>query len=483
MTRTRATNTMLRNLRPNAGALRALSLALIALSTSAHAKFEREPVLDAAELISPSLLSGPGWSVAPKARVVGYQARFVLRTDYGEIEAESVEMLALRIAELPAVEALHSTGASEVFARSIADAGSAKGKAVARIARDPIKTVAGIPAGVARYFGDRLRKLGARAQKLGDRIDRKLTEDGDPYDHAEGAMSAGRAPLGDERAWHDKPRRELTNLAKGELNYGRSRRAWARKLGIDPQTTNPLIRPRLDSLGWVAVAGDRSLDLGIGAIGGAAAGVLDYSGRIHAAVWQLDPIELRARNRARISRWCRDETLLRRFLQHKSFNARLQTGLVEVVRDLEPAAGCDALLETALMAASEQEARFVVNALRLIRHHLGESARGGEIRPLGATLAFHSPDGELLLPLAVDHLSWTAQMQGFFDGSVSAITPRTVLVTGAISLSAQRELTERGWSLVPHLPYPDAPPYAPSPSTPPLVAADPPDTVSTIGAN
>ena len=114
----------------------------------------------------------------------------------------------------------------------------------------------------------------------------------------------------------------------------------------------------------------------------------------------------------------------------------------------------------------EQEARFLVNALRLLQHHLGERARGGRLQPLGATLAFISREGELVLPLAVDHLSWTGQMQRFFDQASVAVTPRTVLVTGAISLPAQRALTQRGWSLVPHLPYPDAPPYAPSPATP-----------------
>ena len=57
-------------------------------------------------------------------------------------------------------------------------------------------------------------------------------------------------------------------------------------------------------------------------------------------------------------------------------------------------------------------------------------------------------------------------MQHFFDGEKVAIAPRTLLVTGAISPRAQRELTERGWSLVPHLPYPGAPPYSPSPAAP-----------------
>lgn len=439
---------------------------LLAPAASADV-FEREPVLDAASLVAPSLLSGPGYSVAPEVRVVGYQARFVLRTDYGEIEAESVEMLALRIAELPAVQALHATGATQVLLQGASDAFEARTTALGVVARRPLATLAGLPAGVARYFERRLRSIGARAQKLGDRAERSLAEDGNPYDSADAVMTAARPrTTAGTRAWHHRPRRELVNLAKGELDFSRARRRWAQRLGIDPQTTNPLLRPRLDALSWAAVGGDQAASLALAAAGGPAVELVGASSRIHDAVWQLDPFDLRARNRARISRWCGDEKLLRRFLQHKAFNAQLQTALAESIRAIEPAAGCDALLETALMAGTEQEARFLVNGLSLLRHHLGDRARGGELRPLGATLAFFTRDRELLLPLAVDHLSWTPQMQRFFDGDHVDITPRTVLVTGMISMPAQRALTARGWSLVPHLPYPGAPAYAPSPSMP-----------------
>jgi hypothetical protein len=442
---------------------RFLPLLLALLPCVAFADFEAEPELEAAALVAPALLSGPGWQVAPRARVVGYQARFVLRTDHGEIEAESVEMLALRIAELPAVEALHESTASRVFLDSAKVSLSRRGEALAQIARRPVRTVTALPSGVARYFGDRVRKLGERARKLGDRIGRRVYEDGDPYDGTNGPISASRTAPSRPRRWHDKPRRELVNLAKGELDYGRARRAWAQRLGIDPQTSNPLIVPRLDRLAWVATGGDQAGDWMLGAVDGLAAEAIAAGGRVHAAVWHLEPEALRARNRARISRWCRDEDLLRRFLQHKAFNAALQTALVESTRALAPKSGCDALLETALMAATEQEARFVVNSLRLVEHHLGHQARGGELQPIGASLAFVARDGELILPLAVDHLAWTAQMKSFFDRHPHRRERRTLLVTGAISMRAQRELTERGWSLVPHLPYPDAPPYAASP--------------------
>lgn len=452
--------------------MRRLALPLLLSSAlPAHADYEREPVLDAVELVEPALLHGPGYTVAPKAPVVGYQARFTLRTEHGQIEAGSVEMLGVRIAEMPALEAVYSQEASAVLAKAAARSVRGTGESLWQIVRHPVQTVKGIPRGVARYFGSRLKKYGERAQKLGDRARRALGEDGDPYDHAQGAMSAGRTATRRERTWHDKPRKELLNLAKGELNYGRARRAWARQLGVDPQTSNPLIAPRLDALAWVAVSGEQGAGFALGALGPAAADVMSTGGDVHGAVWALDPVDLRARNRARISPWCHDEVLMRRFLQHKALTGSLQTSFTESLRALAPRAGCEALLETALMAQDEQEGRFVVNALRLLRQHLGTQGAGGELLPLGATVVYRAPDGELVLPLAVDRLSWTGQMQEFFDGDHLRARGRTLLVTGSISLRAQRELTQRGWSLVPHLPYPGAPPYAASPARPPNLQA------------
>ena len=450
-------------------------MALVSVASASNERlntehFEAEPQLDAVDLVAAALLSGPGYTVEPKAQLLGYQARFHIRTAYGEIPAESVEMLAVRIAEMPAVEAIHATSVSRVLAQSAADTATDSGSALLRIARHPIRTVAGIPRGVATYFGRQLRRWQERAGKLGDKAWQRIGQDGNPYRNAEGPMTATRVGDAPSRAWHDKPRRELTSLAKGELNYGRARRAWAQTLGIDPGTSNPLIAPRLDALAWSAVGGGQIASLGMGQLGVTATRTLSEASRIDDAVWELDPVDLRARNRARISPWCTDETLLRRFLRHGPFGGALQTALVEQVRALAPSRGCDALLETALMASTEQEARFVVNAIALLRQHLGEGARGGELVPIGATLAFRALDGELLLPLPVDRVSWTDEMQDFFDRKAWRGAHRSVLVTGAISPRAQRELTERGFSLVPHLPYPGAPDYAPSPADPTRLA-------------
>src|SRR5690606_21251425 len=145
---------------------------------------------------------------------------------------------------------------------------------------------------------------------------------------------------------------------------------------------------------------------------------------------------------------CQDARQRRRFLRHRPFTPALQTRLVELLRELSPAQGCEALLDVALMSGSEVEARFLINTLRLTHAWLGTAAKGIRLVPIGATLELHAASGECLLPLPVDHLSWTQEVRDFFDATPPPCAQGSVLTSGSVSLLAQRELTRRGYSLI-----------------------------------
>src|SRR5689334_8874076 len=125
---------------------------------------EDEPVVDAASLVQPALLSGPGFALDSHVELRGYMAHFTLDTPVGPLNADSVEILAEREAELPALDALEKATHSQAFARAASDKFIATGKAFGKIVMHPIDTMVGIPAGVARYFGNRLKKIGTQAQ-------------------------------------------------------------------------------------------------------------------------------------------------------------------------------------------------------------------------------------------------------------------------------------------------------------------------------
>jgi hypothetical protein len=433
----------------------------LALALCTGARAEREPVLDAAELVDASLLEGPGWRVEPRVQVRGYQARFLVHTDWGELEADSVDLLAVRVAEMPALEALHRTGVTQVLMESAADRFGEPVGAVTAIASEPLRAGKGLPTGVARYFGERWERLRNGTRRVADRSHRLVMQDGSPYDNPSGPLGeAGADDPGPKRGFWQRRGRELGRLAQQEIGFTAARRSLAERLALDPHTSNPLILPRLDGLAWVETSGRLATGEALGLLGGPAGEVLARAIQVNRLVLEAPPEQLRARNHAILENYCLDERLLRGFLADGAYSSTLQVEFTDLYLQLAPAGGCEALLETALMAGDEAQARFVVNGLRLMLHALGEESRGGTFVPQGALLAYETTGGEFVLPLAVDWLSWTPQIRRWFDMPTVGDRPsRTLLVSGAISPKAESELTERGWSIVQRLPYPGAPPY------------------------
>ncbi len=428
---------------------------------------EDEPVVDAATLVQPALLSGPGFSVDPHVELRGYMAHFTLDTPFGPVTADSVEILAEREAELPALEALDKVTRSEVFLRAAGNKLAATGKALGQIVMHPVDTVLGIPTGVARYFGAYLHKYGTQAQALSDRTARTLGNRGNPYPADKGPMTDAR----DDDPGHDaKPKKhwytrigsEAEREIKRQLAYNTVKRELAHRLGIDPYTTNPYVQERLSSLAWVGSGGNFSAGAALGTIGGVGATALANGTLINDVVWKLSTEDLRARNDKRLLAYCRNHLLIRQFLRRGAFSPTLQTSLIDVLDQLRPADGGDALLALGMTANSELEARFLVNALHLIGAHLGARAKDGALQPIGAGLAYVTTDGELLLPLPVDRLSWTHEVRDFLDRPEFRRAKKTVLIGGNASFGARRALTFRGWNIIVRAPWPGAPPYAKS---------------------
>ena len=158
---------------PMPSRLRRSALAAILLGCAALVRaddVEEEPVVDAVSLVQPALLSGPDFSVAPHVELRGYMAHFMLDTKVGPLDADSVEILAEREAELPAIDAIEKVTRTDAFVKAAGAKFVATGASLGRIVMHPIDTVLGIPAGVARYFGNKLRKIRKQAQTASDRV-------------------------------------------------------------------------------------------------------------------------------------------------------------------------------------------------------------------------------------------------------------------------------------------------------------------------
>lgn len=427
---------------------------------------EEEPVIDAASLVEPALLSGPGFSVDPHVELRGYMAHFKIDTRFGSFDAPSVEILAEREAELPALEQLDAATHSDAFVRAAGNRFEQTGKSLAKIVMHPVDTVAGIPSGVARFLRDKLVKFGNQAQSLSDRAARKLGSSGNPYPSDDGPMTDARAgdaedaPPRKRKNWFTRVTSEGERFVKREIKYNAVKRDIAKRLGIDPYSSNPYVQERLSSLAWVGTAGSFSAGSALGAVGGVGAEVLSKGGRVDEIVWRLSPDDLRARNETRLLGHCRDNLLVRQFLRRGAFSPTLQTHLADALDALQPSDGCDLFLELAITAQNELEARYIVNGLDLTLTHLGLRAKRGRLVTIGAGFAYIAADGELVLPLAVDRLIWTKEVAAFITRREFQVGKKTALIGGNASDIAERGLSENGWEVILRAPRRNAPPYA-----------------------
>src|SRR5215468_602657 len=126
-----------------------VTLAMVVLlgssTTTAHAQgYEKEPVLAAKDLVGPELLKGPHFTTDPKVPVMGFMARFTIRSPYGTFEAHGQRMLPIRVNEVEALSALDNVSRSREFTAAAGRAIARPVTAAANIVTRPVETARGI---------------------------------------------------------------------------------------------------------------------------------------------------------------------------------------------------------------------------------------------------------------------------------------------------------------------------------------------------
>lgn len=85
--------------------------------------FEKPPVLHAKDLVPATLLGGKGFQVDDAVPTDGLTAIFALHTDLGTLQVHGIELLRIRVTEVPAMEELEHESKTKVFAQALARTG------------------------------------------------------------------------------------------------------------------------------------------------------------------------------------------------------------------------------------------------------------------------------------------------------------------------------------------------------------------------
>lgn len=414
----------------------------------------------AADLVDASMLSGPGYTLLPEVEVRGYMLHYTLQTRFGEILAESKDLLPIRIEEVSAIERLDETGMAKAAGKQARSRTREVWEGLKRIVRKPKETVQGLPDGVARMVKARAQKIGRQASKLYDRSRDRLAEDENAAEPS-GPLTAARepkpAPDPNESATERKVKKEGKRLIKSELGYASARRFIAREVSVDPYSSNPILKEKLDALAWSATSSNVGFNLVMKSLGAATFGVLPQMLKIDRIVWEETPENISEMNRKRLNELGCTPGLTRRFVRNGAFSSTLQTDLVNALSSLRLIRGCDDVLAMSIDARGEIEGRFMVNSLRLLLAaplpgQVGYTAGECAIETLGGGLGALC-EGELVVPVPVDALIWDADMAIFLNAeNVRDARARTILLTGFADQEARVRLTERGFAIIEYAP-------------------------------
>jgi len=415
-----------------AACLLALATMVTAGPANAQSKggFEAAPTLPGTELAPAVLLKGPLHKVAEPVSLDGFFGKFVIESNFGKFTVVGERMLAVRVSELPAIEALQKVNKSAAFQDSLAKSAAAPVKFVVGALDDPGKAVESVGKGIGSVFGRVAYAAKSGAESATDAA-------------SDSASSSKKAQSPAAPAGEPAP----PSFTGDPFGYNKARREWAKKLNIDPYTTNPVLRPLLNDAATASFAGSFAVDTALGVVAAPLNLAVEFDTTVRDAVWNQPAIDLQKQNEAALIAMGVDARLVRDFLRNTWFTPTLQTALTNALAGLGKVDGVESVIRVASQLQGETRARFLVESVRmLVRYHEQaakfKSVRMNNMVPVGIT-----DDGTPVAAAAIDYAYWSAAAAEFAQRKDFGARPAVLLISGKASNRAKQELEKAGFAI------------------------------------
>ena len=371
--------------------------------------YETPPVFRASDLVSPDLLAGPHHKVREAVTTDGFTNTYTIDSEFGSFYAHGNDRLPERIREVYAIAGIRKTKDSDAYKQALGGAAKDTVNGAVNLVKDPVGSVVGAGKGAARFF-----------KGASERV--RVNTDG-------------------------------SDASADMKKYGSARRQIAAKYGVDPYTSNEVLRAEIDSLAQATGAGGLTFSLATMAIPGGAGLVVSgasTSTDLNNALIEDGPFTLRAENRQRLLQMGIGEAYIEAFLNHPALNPKHQTVISYSLSQLGNANGRAEFLRLAMAARSEEDAHFFQrNAQLLATYNNNRSNIVNIVDFFGFPAAF-TADKKLVLPALLDYGSWTETgdrlSRSFLALSQSNpdITGFEWVFTGVVSPTAKQALSDRG---------------------------------------
>ena len=407
-----------------------LCAALLPAGAQPGGKYEEAPRLPGADLVPAALLTGPLHTVAEPVALDNFVGRFQIDSRYGQFHVLGATLFAVRVHELAAIKALGDVSESAAFQEALGRAVQAPVQLVGSAFTNPTGTVENIATGFGTVLGrvGRVATVGARA--VGD---------------AKSDMVSSTAPAPAQPA--ALAGEELPPAFTGDpFGFNKARREWAKELKIDPYTTNPVLRVRLDEVARATFAGNFAVNMTVGLVVAPLQYATTFDGVVRDSVWNTPVVDLIEQNERKLQAMGIAGRPVRDFFRNRWFTPSVQTALVQAMEQLPHVQGLETIIETATTLQGEARARSLVGAVRLLAGFHRKTALA-KVRASGVVLIGTTHPGDLVVATDLDYVWWNEEAAQFAARADLKAKNRTLLLSGKASPRVEKELARAKWSL------------------------------------
>jgi hypothetical protein len=386
------------------------------------ADFEKPPVLNVTQLVPAKLLTGKGFRVKEKVPTDGIMGTYTLIADketFGEdagtYQVRSHEMAELRLAEIPAIIKLNETSKVGTFAKSMAATAVQPLESAGHMVMNPVDTVTGLPSGVGRLF-----------DRVGSGVGRMWDSEPTPGTGGEGGGVA--------------------DATRDILGYEQERRELAKKLGVDPYTTNPVLAKKLDEIATTAFRAHVGVNTAISVFVPASI-ILTGVRTMDNLVWDTPRGDLIVLVENKLQELQVSPTQRSLFMHNPAMPLSLQVAVVENLDRLKNVKGREDVIGQIGSVATESQARFLATSVRMLAEYHEKQKPITAVAAPGPVIA-RDQDGALILPAPVDYVSWTERVASFAKNPGFVAVPQRMLwLAGQMSPRAKKEFAANGWTI------------------------------------
>jgi hypothetical protein len=389
---------------------------------AAGGQYEAPPVINAADLLPPSALSGPGYSVQPQVPTNGAMGQYtivadpsVFHDDAGTYYVESLDMLKIRLSEIPAIAQLDSMSTTGVFAQALASSAMRPVGAAANMVMHPMDTVTGLPGGV------------------GDLFSRVSMGAGEIASSATNSFGSGKAAS------------QAGNATLTALGYDQVRRQLAHKLNVDPYSSDPILTKKLNHVAWVMFSARMTVSAAMMAVPGSM--IITGVTVTNDLVYQTPRADLIILVQRKLKSFGLSPEEVVAFTSNPAIPLSLQVTAVKELEALGNITGRRAAAVTIGNMMTEYQARFLVTSLHMLSEWSRQRSPITKIEVIGV-LVGRDQNGATIVPAPVDYVSWTERIAGFATNpELLRQRHRVLWISGKMTPLASQQLAASGWSV------------------------------------